>query len=194
MSASPDTATRRLLLRAARDTITSRLRGRTARIPDVPRPPECSGVFVTVRVDGALRGCIGFLALQGSVMATVCEAAWRAAAEDPRFLPVREEEIDALRVEITLLGPLARIEDATDFSIGVHGLVLEHNGHRGLLLPQVAVEHAWDRGQFLSGLCRKCRLPDQSWAEPGALLSRFEGVKFSEEDENADYAAFSAKE
>lgn len=196
MPASPDRGTRQALLHHAREAIASRLRGGTA--PPSPdfAAQECSGVFVTVRVADALRGCIGFLRLQDGLADTIADAAVRAATEDPRFPPVLENELDALRIEVTLLGPMERIVDANDFTIGMHGLVLEHKGRRGLLLPQVAVENGWDRARFLSALCRKAQLADRAWEWPDAVLSRFEGKKFSEEDHDVERAtpASGAKE
>lgn len=177
------------ILRTARGAIEARLRHEEEAPPELVAElvdaPEVSGVFVTVHVHGALRGCIGFLALQGSLAATIAEAARRAAAHDTRFAPVTRDEREAMTVEVTLLAPLERIADPDDFEIGVHGLVLEYLGRRGLLLPQVAVDQGWDRQQFLSGVCRKAMLPDRSWEHPDATLSRFEGLVLRETESHA---------
>ena len=179
---SLDQDTRSILLRVAREAITAHLGRREAGLLELREQPDCSGVFVTVHVEGALRGCIGFLALQGGLVETIAEAARRAATEDPRFLPVEASELDRMEVDVTLLGPLERLENPEDFEIGRHGLLIDALGRRGLLLPQVATDHGWDRRAFLSGLCRKAGIPDHSWEQPGARLSRFEGLVLAEND------------
>lgn len=184
MPATLDRGIRQALLCAAREAIASRFGVHNEPPHALMSAPECSGVFVTVRVEGALRGCIGFLQLKAGLVETLVDAARRAVSEDPRFPPVQEQELDRLCIEITLLGPIEPITDPHDFTIGTHGVVLECRHRRGLLLPQVAVEHGWDQTQFLSALCQKTKLPDRAWEWPDAVLSRFEGMKFSEEDED----------
>ncbi|MDT8323672.1 MAG: AMMECR1 domain-containing protein, partial [Bacteroidota bacterium] len=97
--------------------------------PDVTFPGlEVSGLFVTVRVGGRLRGCIGFLEPLSTFAATLREAARRAATEDARFPTVEAGELDEMTVDVTLLGPLLPLSDAMDFRIGDHGLVIEAHG------------------------------------------------------------------
>jgi len=181
-----------MLLRTARNAISDQIRGER-HDPGIPRDadspaalPDAAGVFVTVHVSNALRGCIGFLELQGGLLDTVAEAARRAAAFDPRFPPVEEDELADCRIDVTLLGHAELMRDPEDFIIGVHGLILEYLGRRGLLLPQVAVEHAFGKSEFLSALCQKTRVPDGSWTMPEARLSRFEGVVVAEQDTAAE--------
>lgn len=183
MLASLDTETRTLMLRTAREAIRAQAAGRAIELPALASPPEASGVFVTVHVSGALRGCIGFLELQGELLSTVAEAARRAAASDPRFMPVEADEFEEMDLDVTLLGPLENCPSAEEFEIGMHGLVIDYHGHRGLLLPQVAVEHRWNKTDFLSALCQKARLPDRSWELPETRLFRFEGLVLREKED-----------
>jgi AmmeMemoRadiSam system protein A len=125
---------------------------------DLSKP---AGAFVTLRENGDLRGCIGFIDTQQSLAETVREAAARAAREDPRFTPVTPEEIAKLEIEISVLSALRRIESDREIEIGLHGLVVEAGGRRGLLLPQVALEFGWDQSTFLRQTLRKAGLPSQ---------------------------------
>ncbi|MCZ7555642.1 MAG: AmmeMemoRadiSam system protein A [Bacteroidia bacterium] len=171
------------ILRTARTVIEARVRGdRTVTPPDVPENIIASGVFVTVRVDGALRGCIGFVEISVPFSIALAEAASRAAMEDTRFEPVERSELPRLRVEVTLLGPLEDIHGPEDIELGKHGIRIDHDGRRGLLLPQVATEHHWTAEEFLSALCRKAYLPLDTWRSGRARLSRFCGIVFREED------------
>ena len=153
---------------------------------DVPDCPELdvSGLFVTLRIGGRLRGCIGFLEPLPTFAATLREAARRAATEDPRFPSVEPDEVDDMTVDVTLLGPLVPLSDARDFSIGDHGLVIEAHGRRGLLLPQVAVEHDWDKTRFLEALSEKALLPRDAWEHPSCRLYRFAGTVIKGREEN----------
>ena len=119
---------------------------------DLSKP---AGAFVTLRENGELRGCIGFVDSQQSLAETVRESAARAALEDPRFTPVTPEEIAKLEIEISVLSALRCIGSDREIEIGVHGLVVEVRGRRGLLLPQVAVEYGWDQSTFLLQTLRK---------------------------------------
>ena len=75
-------------------------------------------------------------------------------------------EID---IEISVLTPLQRVTDVEQIEIGIHGLMLFQDGHQGVLLPQVALENGWDRGQFLEQLCIKTGLPGNCWQEATSL-------------------------
>ncbi len=177
----PDHDTEMSLLRIARDAIFALLDHAPYDPPAVESLPATSGVFVTLYVSGALRGCIGFIELSGGLLPTLAEAARRAASSDPRFMPLRKDELPNCRIEITLLGPQEAISHPDDFILGQHGLVLELHGRRGLLLPQVPVERGWSKEEFLSALCQKARVPDRSWLETEAELFRFEGRVLREE-------------
>ncbi len=176
---------RRAILQTARTAVENEV---ADRVPETAKTaadlPELdvSGLFVTLHVSGALRGCIGFLELQGSFEKTLREVAMRAATADIRFPPLDPDELKDMTVDVTLLGPLMPLEEPTDFTIGPHGLVLEYAGRRGLLLPQVAVDHNWNKAQFLEGLCRKTMVPTDAWEKPGAVVYRFEGMVIKEEE------------
>jgi len=147
-------------------------------VPDLDPCPVSGveGVFVTIRIDEALRGCIGYLQLEGSFTDTLCDAARKAATTDFRFPPIEEDELDGMTVDVTLLGKAEPVSDPLDFVIGRHGLILEAGSKRGLLLPQVPVEHRWDKEEFLDALCKKAMAPPDTWRSPAAQLSRFEGL------------------
>lgn len=122
-----------------------------------------AGVFVTLYKNGDLRGCLGFITSEAPLIETVSEIAARAATEDPRFLPVTEDELDDIRIEISILSPLKEISAIEEILVGTHGLFLHAGIYRGLLLPQVAMKHHWDRNQFLEETCVKAGLPRDQW-------------------------------
>jgi len=177
------TVDRSAILAVADDAVRDAIDAPRDDVPDCP-DAAVSGLFVTLRIDGRLRGCIGFLEPLATFAETIREAARRAATEDPRFPSIEPEEVDAMRVEVTLLGPLVPLQNAEDFSIGTHGLLIEAHGRRGLLLPQVAVEHRWDKTKFLEAVSEKARLPRDAWKQPPSRLFRFEGtmIKGTKED------------
>lgn len=126
------------------------------------------GLFVTLRVAGELRGCIGVTEARAPLFETIPEMARAAAFEDPRFDPLAPEELDELQLELSLLGepePLPSEPDALVASvrIGEHGLMLSAPGRRGLLLPQVATEQGMDAVAFVSATCRKAGLAHDAW-------------------------------
>jgi AmmeMemoRadiSam system protein A len=146
--------------------------------PASPKLSEPGAAFVTITRAGRLRGCIGYTEATSPLYRTVQECAVAAATEDPRFPPVRQGEVDDLRIEISVLTPLIPVS-AEDVEVGVHGLMIRKGGRRGLLLPQVAAEYGWDRKEFLSHTCRKAGLPDNEW-EKGAELFSFTAEVFGE--------------
>jgi AmmeMemoRadiSam system protein A len=143
--------------------------------------PDASGVFVTLRRGGVLRGCLGTLECRLGLAREVARCAADAASEDSRFLPVSAVELPELSVEVSVLGPLEKIDvgDPGAFTIGRHGLVAEQGHRRGLLLPQVATEWGWSAGQFLRQTCVKAGLPGHAW-QHGAEIYRFEAEVFGE--------------
>ena len=186
MSAKPLTeATRRDLLDLARRALAAHFTGGAA-----PRLPsdraeafgEPRGLFVTLRLRGELRGCIGTLAPDGDLSRMVPKFALMAAFGDPRFPALSEAELPEIDIEISVLTAPVPLEDPQAIEIGRDGLILEARGRSGLLLPQVATEWGFDRERFLAEISRKAGLPPDAWRDPGAGLWVFQAEVFSEKD------------
>jgi len=171
---------RRALLDLARASIESQVTGSPPVAPGPLALPDASGVFVTIKRRGQLRGCLGTLQNRTGLAAEVIRCAADSASEDPRFPPVSPEELPDLSLEISVLGALEAIDAQPDaFTIGVHGLVAEQGFHRGLLLPQVATEWGWDGEQFLRQTCIKAGLRPDAWRH-GARFFRFAAEVFGD--------------
>jgi uncharacterized protein len=138
------------------------------------------GVFVTLRTEGVLRGCIGYVESENPLALTVAEVAAKAASEDPRFIPVSAEDLDEIVIEISVLSPMEAVDDYNKIEIGKHGLYIAGEYHRGLLLPQVAVENKWDRETFITQVGRKAGLFDFSPDAPDITLYLFTADVFNE--------------
>ena len=172
---------RALLLKVAQEAIESALEGRTISLkPPTVHLGEPRGVFTTLHLRGELRGCVGYVFAVMAVYRAVAETARAAAVEDSRFEPVRREEAPELDVSLSILSPLRPIAPE-QVEVGRHGLVVSMSGHRGLLLPQVPVEHHWDRISFLEQTCRKAGLPLDAW-RVGAALEAFTAEVFGDSD------------
>jgi uncharacterized protein len=175
-----DAASRRRLLELARAAVTAEVQ----RLPP-PVPPadgvfsRPAGAFVTIRRGGQLRGCIGHMETDEALGVVVARMAVAASSADPRFRAVGADELDGLSVEISVLGPLEPISGPDGVEAGRHGLLVEEGRRRGVLLPQVAVEHGWDAETFLSETCAKAGLPEDAWRR-GARLWRFEAEVFGD--------------
>ena len=169
------------LLRLSRNCLEELLKhGRKAlKESNSPELLERRGVFVTLHMHGELRGCIGVPEPVSPLFQAAQECALSAARSDPRFSPVTEVELPDVQIEISVLSPLEAVEEIDSIVIGVHGLLLNHLGRRGLLLPQVAMERGWDRKTFLEQLCRKAHLPATAWKE-GAKIQCFSAFVFGE--------------
>lgn len=175
-------ADKKVLIQAARDSIRTHLKGATSSPPTQLAPVlrEPRGVFVSLHRQGRLRGCIGYLEAVKPLLPAVQEMAVAAAFHDPRFSPLREEELADLDVEISVLTPMQRINKAEEIEVGKHGLYIERGPSRGLLLPQVATQYRWDRTTFLEQTCAKAGLPTQAWKEPETRIFVFTADIFSE--------------
>jgi len=139
------------------------------------------GAFVTLRKAGALRGCIGYTSAIKPLYLTVRDTATLAAVRDPRFHAVEATELPQLDYEISVLSPLRRVLDVEQISIGEHGLLMKNGAKEGLLLPQVPVEHHWDRLTFLEQTCAKAGMPPGCWKDEDTDIFSFTAVVFGEQ-------------
>jgi AmmeMemoRadiSam system protein A len=140
---------------------------------------ERCGVFVTLHVGKRLQGCIGVVEANEPLGEAIVRCAASAALEDPRFAPLKPERLAELSIEISLLSRLGPISPES-IEIGRHGLLVQLHAQRGLLLPQVAIEHHLTREQFLEETCRKAGLGREAWRDPEARLFAFTCEVFSE--------------
>jgi AmmeMemoRadiSam system protein A len=139
---------------------------------------ELRGAFTTLYLNGKLRGCVGYPTAILPLYRTVIETAQAAAFDDPRFAPVSLDEAGELKVSLSVLSALRPIR-AEEVEVGRHGLVISYAGHRGLLLPQVASEHGWDRVTFLEQTCRKAGLSEKAWRQ-GVVIEGFTAEVFGD--------------
>jgi AmmeMemoRadiSam system protein A len=136
--------------------------------------------FVTLRIDGELRGCIGSTEARFPLGHTIVQCAINSAFHDPRFPPLTREEFNRIEIELSILSPMREITNMEEIEIGVHGIMITHGMHRGLLLPQVPVEQQWGREQFLKYTCMKAGLPANAWKLPGVKIEIFSAEIFGE--------------
>jgi AmmeMemoRadiSam system protein A len=137
------------------------------------------GAFVTIHCAGDLRGCLGRLETDRAIADHVAHLAAIVSDSDPRFRPLAASELVYTEIEISALTPEEEVRDVGEIEVGRHGLIVEEGRHRGLLLPQVAVEHGWNRETFLEQTCLKAGLPTDAWRR-GARVFRFEAEVFGE--------------
>ena len=130
------------------------------------------GAFVTLHVDKRLRGCIGVIEAKEPLGENVAHCAMSAALQDPRFRRMQPADLATLEIEVSLLSPVEAIRPE-EIEIGKHGLLIEHGSQRGLLLPQVAVEHHLDAEHFLKETCYKAGLPGDAWRAPETRIYGF---------------------
>jgi AmmeMemoRadiSam system protein A len=175
-----DADDQRRLLSLARRAIEARVRHEPPPAPDRGGALESPhGAFVTIHCRGDLRGCLGRLDPDEPLADTVAQLAASATDSDPRFAPLRQDELDALEVEISVLTPEREVASVAEIEVGRHGLMIEQGSRRGLLLPQVATEYGWDRETFVSQTCLKAGLPGDAWRR-GARILVFEAQVFGE--------------
>jgi hypothetical protein len=159
---------------------------------------EKRGVFVTLRKDKNLRGCIGFPYPYKRLDEAIIDSAIAAATEDPRFPPVKPKEMDEITVEVTVLTPPEKIEAKLEelpehVEIGRHGLIVRRGAFSGLLLPQVAIEYNFDAEEFLSQTCMKAGLPPDCWLMEGTEVYKYEGQIFEEREPRGEIVELDAK-
>ena len=174
----------------ARKIVESKLRGIDYEIPIEFKEKHSykAGAFTTIKYkDGELRGCMGIPYPIMPFWKALKESALMAAFEDPRFEPLREEELSKVTFEVTELTPPKKLEVSNPLEypkkieIGKHGIIIKKGIFSGLLLPQVPVEEGWDAETFLSYGCLKAGLPPDCWLDKDTEIYVFEGKIYNEE-------------
>jgi len=151
-----------------------------------------SGVFVTLNNLLGLRGCIGNPLPNKKLFNALEDAVIEAATEDPRFPPVKFEELDSITFEVTILTPPTKIEVSepleylSKIKVGQDGLIVKYGYNSGLLLPQVPIKYGLNEREFLEHTCEKAGLPKDYWKKAEIEIQKFEGIVFKEKDPNGE--------
>ncbi|HVM62335.1 MAG TPA: AmmeMemoRadiSam system protein A [Verrucomicrobiae bacterium] len=140
------------------------------------------GAFVTLKKDGDLRGCIGKMDFEQPLWKNALTAAVASALEDPRFPPVKPDELADLSIEISVLNPPEDLPRPEMFDVTRHGIIIEKGWRHGLFLPKVAAEQGWDATKTLEMVCWKAGLPADAWRDPAARLQVFTAFEFGERE------------
>ena len=138
-----------------------------------------TATFVTLKIKGHLRGCIGSLSPVDPLYLSVHENAINAALRDPRFNAVQSAELSRITVDVSILSPIRDIASITEFQLGKQGIILEKGMHRAVYLPEVATEQGWTVEETLASLSEKAGLPSDAWRQ-GARFKVFESAVLSE--------------
>jgi AmmeMemoRadiSam system protein A len=178
------------LLHLARRSIEEYLKKRS--LPKVDYTNEFSdevfkqkcGAFVTLHKHGSLRGCIGYVKGIKTIPEAVVDMAKAAAFEDPRFEPLKSNELEEIDIEISVLTPIEPVKDISEIVIGRDGLIISSGFRAGLLLPQVATEYGWDVQTFLQHTCYKAGLPADAWKWDNTKIEKFSAIVFGEKELN----------
>ncbi len=165
-----------LLLQVARQHIFTCLRGGEPPEYNITSGALCEkgmGAFVSLHIGKELRGCIGSFGSPTPLYETISDMAVAAATTDPRFEPLTPSELMATVIEISVLTPMKKIDDVSEIEVGRHGLYIVKEAQKGVLLPQVAIEHGWGREQFLDHTCIKAGMEPGDWKADGAEIYTF---------------------
>jgi len=176
---------KKVMLQIARDSIASIYDNSLKTKIDfneIPILKTEKGAFVTLTKNNRLRGCIGYIISDMPLHKTIEDAARQAAMEDPRFPQLTKEESTQIEIEISILSEPFPMDSYDDIVVGTHGLILTELGQRGLLLPQVPIEHNMDKEEYLSSLCEKTGFHSNFWKERTLNIEMFTANVFSEED------------
>lgn len=173
------------LLKIARQTLEYYLSGKP--LPEIkekdPIFQEKRGVFVTLKKNGHLRGCIGYIYPVAPLVEAVRKMAIEAATGDPRFSPVKFEELKNIEIEISVLTVPKKVKSADEIVLGRDGVIVKRGFHQGVFLPQVADETGWSKEEFLRQLCwQKAGLSPDAWKDEETELYTFQAEVFSESE------------
>ena len=181
-----DNKEKKLLLSLARESVMATVCSKEFVLDSTARlPQEKRGCFVTLKTNSKLRGCLGFFVSDEPLYKTVIKLASDAATSDPRFYDnrLREDELDALEIEISVLSELVKTDDPLSLRLGVDGIYIRSGFQSGCFLPQVATEANWNAQEFLSYCCsHKANLAPDAWKDPSVEVLLFTADVFSEKD------------
>ncbi len=173
------------LISLARDNIRSllydkkRISLNKETLPEVFKKPY--GAFVTLKINGSLRGCIGRFISSDPLYEVVLESSQSSAFEDPRFSPLTKEELPKTDIEITVLGPLRKINSIKEIVLGKHGIYIKKDFRSGTMLPQVATENNWSVEEFLGYTSRdKAGIGWDGWKDADIYI--YEGIVIEEKE------------
>jgi len=175
---------KKILLKIVRQTLESYLK--EGKIPEFKveseKLKEKRGVFVTLKKNGELRGCIGRIVADTPLYLAVSQMAIEAATSDPRFRPVSFSELKDIEIEISVLSPFEKIKSLDEIVVGRDGLMIQKGFYSGLLLPQVPTEYGWDKKTYLEHLCLKAGLPPTAYNDKDVIIYKFTALVFSEKE------------
>jgi MEMO1 family protein len=167
------------IIEAAKAGVRSAVLGKTHEINQSDMPESLQGkysAFVTINKNGQLRACMGHTFPQQQLMDEVKDVGKLAATSDYRFGAVRQDELDDIEYEVSIMSRMRRILDPMDVEPGKDGLYIRYGNKAGLLLPQVAAERNWDKKTFLENICHKAGLPINSYQNPQAEIFVFKAL------------------
>jgi len=179
---------KKTLLGIAREAITAKLNGsKPATVEEgklTPRLREPLGAFVTLTKEGDLRGCIGRFTSTDPLFEVISAMAVEAAFGDPRFPALTKSEYPSVHLEISVLGPMKKINSINEIKIGLHGIYIKKGFRSGTLLPQVATERGWSVEQFLGYCARdKAGIGWDGWKESDVEIFVYEAYVFGEQEQ-----------
>jgi len=175
---------KKTLLKIARESITSAVNNKKLPEYEIKDPvlnTKC-GSFVTLQINGNLRGCIGNITAETPLWQTVRNMAVESALRDPRFYPLTPGELEKADIEISVLSPLRKIKEIEEIKVGEHGIFIKNGFYQGLLLPQVATNYGWDRNTFLEQTCYKAGMSSNCYREKDTEILIFSAAVFGEKD------------
>jgi AmmeMemoRadiSam system protein B/AmmeMemoRadiSam system protein A len=177
------------LLTIARQTLENHFKGNYKLLKEVentfpitPGLKEKTGVFVTLREQGDLRGCIGSIIGEEPLWEGVRNNVLKSAFHDPRFPPLNESELEKVDIEISVMTPLQKIDDYKKIRLGTDGVIIRKSYYQAVYLPQVATETGWNLDQFLGHLCQKAGLPANAYQSEGMEFLIFQALVFEEKE------------
>ncbi len=178
----------RLLLALARATLQQRLvGGNTPKKPDDPVLLSLAATFVTLKISGNLRGCIGNLQPVGAIWEGIRDNVINAAFHDHRFSALRHEELDKVHLDISILSPPEKLDYSDPEALlnqlrpGIDGVIVRDGRRSATFLPQV-----WQQlpnpQEFLGHLCLKAGLSERAWRDKKLEIEIYQVQCFAEED------------
>jgi len=174
---------KQILLKLARTSISEYIKNKERPFIDAtfftPNLLSSCGAFVSLHINGDLRGCVGTFRTDKALYQNIREMAIDAATNDYRFGPLKVNELNLLDIEISVLTPMHRISSPEEIILGKHGIYIKKDGKSGTLLPQVATDKNWTKEEFLGYCSRdKAGLGWNGWKDAEVYV--YEAIIFGE--------------